>query len=211
MLIKVCGLKYAENIEKISNTEVNFLGFIFYEKSPRNFEISEELVEKINAISITKVGVFVDAPIDFIKSKYDSLGLDYVQLHGSESVSKSRVVQQFSKIIKVFKVETRDDFKATFNYDFADLFLFETKGKLAGGNGEKFNWEILSHYHGSTPFLLSGGIHLKDAPELKKIRHDKLIGVDVNSGFELDFGLKNIELVNEFKEKLNNRTHVQCR
>jgi phosphoribosylanthranilate isomerase len=105
-------------------------------------------------------------------------------------------------VIKVFNVDEKlpDDL---LEYTDADLFLFDTKGEKKGGNGIKFNWEILEDYRGSTPFLLSGGIHLKDLDTILEIKHPKLAGIDVNSGFEIEAGLKNIELLKELKARTN--------
>ncbi len=203
MKLKVCGLKNQCNIADLSKEELDYMGFIFYDKSPRVVELSENLIEEINLLKTKKVGVFVNSKIDLIKSLCSKLNLDYVQLHGNESPQFVKEVQKFVKIIKVFKIESKEDLNETKSYDFADLFLFDTKGKYAGGNGEKFNWEILKSYDGQVPFLLSGGIHLKDINNLELINHSLLVGVDINSGFELDYGLKNIDLVREFREKLN--------
>jgi len=91
------------------------------------------------------------------------------------------------------------------SFAFADYFLFETKGKLAGGNGVKFNWEILNRYKMDTPFFLSGGIGIDDVDELKRLSHSMLEVIDVNSGFEIEEGLKNIELIKKFKDELPSR------
>jgi phosphoribosylanthranilate isomerase len=114
------------------------------------------------------------------------------------------------KIIKAFSVNEDFQFHKTKPFEgVADYFLFDTKTNLPGGSGEKFNWEILNRYNGDTPFLLSGGISPEDAEEIKKIDHPQLAGIDLNSGFEDEPGLKNIEKLNVFIEEIQSlRTSV---
>lgn len=205
MKIKVCGLTGGHNIEQVSKLEVDYMGFIFYDKSSRCIELTIDLVALINQVSSQKVGVFVDEALNEVVRVKTLLGLDYVQLHGGESVDYCRELQMFTKIIKVFKIDDSFDFGACEAFDFADYFLFETKGKLKGGNGTQFDWNRLQEYDFKTPFFLSGGIGMSDVGSLIKLNHTALHVVDVNSGFELEPGLKNVELIKEFKNELSNR------
>jgi len=205
MKLKVCGLKYPNNINAIQNLNVDLMGFIFYEKSSRNVEFSNDVIKTIVDLKAKKVGVFVNENINEIIRLKVMLKLDYIQLHGTESVEFCKGLHPFSKIIKVFKVDDDFDFNTCKAFGFVDYFLFETKGKLAGGNGVKFNWKILSRYEMNVPFFLSGGIGINEIEDLKKINYPQLAVVDVNSGFEIEVGLKNIELINQFKDELPNR------
>jgi phosphoribosylanthranilate isomerase len=205
MKLKVCGLKHPNNINAIQNLKVDFTGFIFYDKSSRNIELTEDVIQTLNRVTIQKVGVFVNEELNEIKRLKKILGLDYIQLHGNESVEFCRELQVHSKIIKVFKVDDDFDFSECEPFRFADYFLFETKGKLAGGNGVRFNWQILNRYEMNIPFFLSGGIGLTELEDLKKIKHPQLAVVDVNSVFENEPGVKNVELIKYFKNELPSR------
>ena len=205
MKIKVCGLREEGNIKQVVDLSVDFVGFIFYDKSSRNVKLSQGVVKTISGLIIQKVGVFVNENINGIARLKTLLGLDYIQLHGNESVDYCMELQVFSKIIKVFKVDDDFDFKVCEQYQFADYFLFETKGKLEGGNGTKFNWQKLNEYHLSNPFFLSGGIGGEDVSELLSLNHPQLKVVDLNSKFEVSQGLKNIEQLKEFKNELSGR------
>ena len=205
MKLKVCGLKHPNNINAIQNLKVDFTGFIFYDKSSRNIELTEDVVKTIKKLRTQKVGVFVNENLNEIKRLKKLLDLDYIQLHGNESVEFCKDLQVHAKIIKVFKVDDAFDFSQCESFEFSDYFLFETNGKLAGGNGVKFNWKILNRYDLDTPFFLSGGIGVNEIEDLKKIKHPQLAVVDVNSGFEIEAGLKNIELLKQFKDELQSR------
>lgn len=205
MKIKVCGLTNISNVEQISELSVDFVGFIFYDKSSRNIVLNPELIDVVKDVATQKVGVFVNEELNEVIRLKSLLGLDYIQLHGNESPNYCRELQTFSKIIKVFKIDNDFDFSICKKFQFANYFLFETKGKLQGGNGTKFNWDVLKYYDLDVPFFLSGGIRLIDVEEILKINHPALKVVDVNSGFELKPGLKNIKLIKEFRDELSNR------
>jgi phosphoribosylanthranilate isomerase len=205
MKLKVCGLRQPNNCNSIQGLDVDFMGFIFYEKSSSNVELKPDVVKTIVDLKAKKVGVFVNENITEINRLNSLLKLDYIQLHGNESVGFCRELKMHTKIIKVFKVDDHFDFNQCEPFDFVDYFLFETKGKLAGGNGVKFNWELLKHYKLNLPFFLSGGIGLKELEDLRNVSHPMLEVVDVNSGFEIEPGLKNVELLKQFKDELPSR------
>jgi phosphoribosylanthranilate isomerase len=105
--------------------------------------------------------------------------------------------------IKAFNIAAREDLEATAPYEgLADYFLFDTKGKCVGGNGEKFDWSVLSSYRGETPFLLSGGIGPDDAERVKAFRHPKCVGIDLNSRFEISPAVKDINKLKTFLQSL---------
>nr|WP_026705894.1 phosphoribosylanthranilate isomerase [Flavobacterium soli] len=187
-------MKYPENIAEVSKLQPDFLGFIFWEKSPRFFDVE---IPKLPD-SIQKVGVFVDASLEEIRSKKKQYNLNIIQLHGNETVDFcSNLKQDDILIIKVFSIDDTFDFTALEPFeDVCDYFLFDTKGKMPGGNGTTFNWELLKKYNSKKSLFLSGGIGIE---EIIKIKHLNLpiYAIDLNSKFEIEPGLKNIEQLQE--------------
>jgi len=203
MKLKVCGMRSVENIAELIKLNPDFIGFIFHEKSPRNVvEFPLVSIPK----NIKKTGVFVDKLLEFIQEKAQQFGLDYIQLHGNETPKYcDELKTKGFKLIKAFNINAAFDFEQTKAYEqYCDFFLFDAFGKQAGGNGITFNWNLLQNYKGNTPFLLSGGINNTMADELLAFKHKQYQGIDINSGFELAPALKNIEMIKEFKAKLNN-------
>jgi phosphoribosylanthranilate isomerase len=231
--IKVCGMRDAENIHQLFQLPIDYIGFIFYEKSARYVELIPDLTaidgvilnHPVNGLRIKKVGVFVNANLDFLLEKVEKFGLNVVQLHGKETPqyieelriknSKLRAndVEKVSKdssfiihysslnieIWKVFSVDDSFDFKETKPFEgLVDKFLFDTKTPLHGGSGQKFDWNVLNNYHGHTPFFLSGGISAADTEGVKNIQHPQFYGVDVNSKFEISPALKDVQMLEKF-------------
>ncbi len=199
MIIKVCGMREADNIREVEMLGIDMMGFIFWPKSSRFASQRPDYLPK----NVKRVGVFVDEDPEQVKRLADDYGLDYIQLHGQESPS---YIFQLGglHIIKVFNISTAEDLLQAQPYEgIVDYFLFDAKGKSVGGNGEKFNWDVLSAYNGSTPFLLSGGIGPDDATNVKAFHHPKCIGIDLNSRFELSPGLKDVAKLKEFMFNLN--------
>ena len=194
-------MRNSENISALMTLKPDYIGFIFYAQSKR-FVADFPKIE-IPA-SVKKVGVFVNETVDEIIEKANQYKLDFVQLHGNETAEFcEKLSVKKIKIIKAFSVDENFDFSAIKPFEnYISLFLFDTKGKNYGGNGIKFNWDLLQNYKGKTPFLLSGGITKNDATEIKKIKHPAFLGIDINSGFELESGLKNIKEIKEFKNRL---------
>lgn len=208
MKVKVCGLKYTINVQEICDLSQDYAGFIFVAASPRNVSYSPALMLAMNKLKCKKVGVFVNAPTYFIKAKAELFDLDVVQLHGDESSNQIEALAKDYEVIKAFSVDDNFDFNLE-AYESADYFLFDTKGRKRGGNGTKFNWDILQYYKGKTPFFLSGGINPEDAEEILKIDHPKFAGIDVNSGFEIEPGLKNVNGLKAFMKVLNEKKHTK--
>ncbi len=217
--IKICGMKNPKNIREAAALHPDYLGFIFYEKSPRNFQGEIPEIDP----NIKKTGVFVNAPVNFIIAKVEKYKFQAIQLHGNETPefcaelkaalneTKSYKNPDSTEIIKVFSIKDEFDFNRLNTFEGkVDYFLFDSKGKNKGGNGITFNWEVLKDYPSSTPFFLSGGIGLEEVEQiaefqtyLKKIGKEKLlVAIDVNSRFEIEPGVKNIEHLALFKKNL---------
>lgn len=201
-------MKYLENIQEVAALQPDYLGFIFYEKSKRNFEgIIPEIPN-----SIKKTGVFVNESIENIKTKVSKYDLDAIQLHGDETVEYiSKLTQELNaqiEIIKVFGIKDQFDFEILRPYEeVVDYFLFDTKGKERGGNGITFDWTVLKNYTLTKPFFLSGGIGLEQVKEIQEIRKSNLpiYALDVNSQFEMNSGLKSVSKLKQFKSELNGK------
>jgi phosphoribosylanthranilate isomerase len=196
--IKICGMKHPENILEVGALLPDYMGFIFWEKSARYFDgIIPELPK-----SIHKVGVFVNATSEEILEKIEKHGLQAVQLHGNESVEfceylKKNLPKEID-VIKVFSILDTFDFAVLKPFEsVCDYFLFDTKGKLPGGNGTTFDWKVLEKYPSTKPFFLSGGIGIEEMDAANEILKTNLpiYAIDVNSKFEIEPGLKNIELL----------------
>ncbi len=206
MKLKVCGMRDTANIEALVSLKPDFIGFIFYEKSPRYVgeELDEEFVRGIPS-SIKKVGVFVNSNPDHIINMVKQYDLQYVQLHGNEMPDFCRVLRQKGvNIIKSFAVDNDFNFAMLNNYKpFCDLFLFDTKGELHGGNGVAFDWSILRDYDGEKPFFLSGGISNENISQLLAIAADvPMYGIDVNSRYETAPGVKDLEKIEMLIDKI---------
>ena len=201
---KVCGLNKRQNILDVIAAGADLIGLIFFDKSPRSVEKGDVDKSFIRELSIKKVGVFVNATEDQVAEIASNYQLDYLQLHGDESPQLCKNLKERGyKILKAVSVFTESDLNQISDYeDKIDYFLFDTKGKNRGGNGVKFDWDILKNYSLKTPFLLSGGISLEDASAVSSLDLDKLEGVDVNSGFESSPGNKKIEEVRAFIENV---------
>lgn len=198
MLIKVCGMREAENIRQVEALGIDWMGFIFYPRSPRF--VGETFIEATSEQPVRRVGVFVNAsPEEMIKTarKYK---LDYLQLHGNESADDCYALQKRGfALIKAFSIASEKDLEKTADYEGrVDYFLFDTKCEGYGGSGKQFDWSVLAAYKGSTPFLLSGGIRPESLEALLHFHHPRLAGIDLNSGFETAPGMKDVAKLKGF-------------
>lgn len=216
MQVKVCGMRSLENIAAMKALPIDYMGFIFYKDSPRDASNAEGLQEALSDENwdsdIKRVGVFVDVEIDAVFHHVHDYSLDFVQLHGSESPEYCRTLldlwgatsMRSAKIIKAFSIGDASDFEQVQAYETqCSLFIFDTKGKNKGGNGTKFDWNLSENYQGIIPFLLSGGIDEDSADAIRALRFPQLAGVDINSRFELEAGLKDVKKVQQFVRELN--------
>ncbi len=198
-------MKFPENIQAVAALKPDFMGFIFYPKSPRYAEPLDNA--SLNALpeSIKKIGIFVNENLENILTIVYNYKLDGVQLHGTELVGMCKELRETGLIvIKAFPIAEAYNFRVTKPYEgVCDYFLFDTKTDAFGGSGVKFNWKMLDEYQGETPFLLSGGIAADDAEAILKIKHSKFAGIDLNSKFEVKPGLKDAELLKGFIKELS--------
>lgn len=213
-------MREAENIRQVAKLDINWMGFIFYSKSPRQFEETghgELTLSPFHSQPLIadrqpgKVGVFVNATPGEMIEKAKFYHLDYLQLHGNESPDICHTLQKrgFS-IIKAFSIATEEDLKQTKEYEGrAEYFLFDTKCSEYGGSGKSFDWSVLAAYNGKTPFLLSGGINSDSVEAIRNFQHPRLAGIDLNSGFEISPGLKNIGKLKIFIDELNRSSKNQ--
>ncbi|MBQ6768216.1 MAG: phosphoribosylanthranilate isomerase [Prevotella sp.] len=198
MLIKVCGMREADNIRAVDALSTDFMGFIFWPHSSRYVAALPACLPQ----RAKRVGVFVDADMADLLQHAAQYGLHAVQLHGHENpayVRQLRASVGQLTVIKAFNIATPNDLEQTVPYEgLADYFLFDTKGPSVGGNGKQFDWTVLNAYNGTTPFLLSGGIGPDDAPRIRSFHHPLLAGIDLNSRFETSPAVKDINQLNNF-------------
>ena len=197
-------MRDAGNIQEVGSLGVDYMGFIFYKHSPRY--VGENFSMPSLPASTKRVGVFVDEPADVIARKVEQFKLDLVQLHGNEQPEVCAALREMNVgVIKTFSAGDDMDFKITAPYHgVADYFLFDTKGKYFGGNGNAFNWDLLQGYDQVTPFFLSGGLTKENIAGVKEISELNIHALDVNSGVEISAGLKDIRKVREVKHSLEN-------
>lgn len=205
MKLKVCGLKNQINIEEIMQLSIDYMGFIFYKKSPRFIDtnLSFDFMRTIPK-HIEKVGVFVNENSYSIYNKIAHYDLDIVQLHGEETPELCAELKSYAKVMKAFQMNDDFDFKQLEKYiPVVDYFLFDTQTVLYGGSGISFNWQLLDDYKFNKPFFLSGGIGLESSIQISQFKHTQLHGIDINSKFEIEPGLKETEKIKQFILKLN--------
>ena len=210
-------MRDADNIRDISALGVDMIGLIFYPPSPRYVQqfssgagIIPDYAPDMGKTPL-RVGVFVDDMPQNIVTRVYNYKLDYIQLHGNEpreTLENLRAtidpdIKPNIKIIKAISVSSAEDINKYKEYvGAADLFLFDTKCKTVGGSGEQFDWQVLQAYDGDVPFLLSGGIGPDDAERARNFHHPKCIGIDLNSKFEIEPALKDVEKLKQFLVKV---------
>ena len=236
MIIKVCGMREPENIRAVASLGIDLMGFIFYPSSSRFVQMisscagiipdySEERLTEAKRVGNKceeggsvqdgnlpkRVGVFVDDMPQNIVTRVYNYALDYVQLHGNETVEMIDNLRRTIdpdihpniKIIKALSVSSEESLQACKQYEgHVDMFLFDTRCDSYGGSGEQFDWKVLASYDGHTPFLLSGGIGPEDASRIKAFSHPQFAGIDLNSKFETAPALKDVEKLKTFIQEI---------
>jgi len=203
--LKVCGLTKLNQIKELIDLKVDFLGFIFYEKSPRYVlnHLSLEEIAEINHQG--KVGIFVNEELDKIVEISEKAKLNFIQLHGDETedfISELRnKLNPEIGIIKVFRIgnQSSDELQKALNQQLTTInyLLFDTDSKAFGGTGKTFDWNILNDIEIPIPYFLSGGISNENINQLKTINHQPF-SLDINSKFEIEAGNKDLEKIKEF-------------
>ena len=221
-MIKVCGMREAENIRAVEALGVDLVGFIFYDKSSRYVGMlpsragnTPDYVAPSLAAGASpgRVGVFVDDMAQNIITRVYTFDLDYVQLHGAETplfIDNLRAtvdpdIHPGIKIIKTLSINSSKDFGRWRIYkNHVDMLLFDAKCATRGGSGEKFDWSLLDAYDGDIPFLLSGGIGPEDAAAVGAVSHPMFAGIDLNSRFETAPALKDVGRLSKFINEIRN-------
>lgn len=211
MKLKVCGMREVDNIREVAALKPDFMGFVFYVPSPRYAgALNADVVRRLPA-EIKRVGVFVNERMEEMERLADLYGFDYLQLHGNESPELvTRLRRDGYRVIKAISVSADDSEQTppcklmTARYE-PDLFLFDTKTPKMGGAGVHFDWNILRDYEEETPYLLSGGLTTDDLPAIRALNDPRLIGMDVNSKFELSPGVKDVEKIKDLKNIIDSQ------
>lgn len=208
MNIKVCGITEMKQLQQLDGLNIDFAGLIFYKESPRYIgdKISKKDLKKAD-LDLKIVGVFVNPEMIEVLDAIDEYGLDAVQLHGDESPEMCEDLSSEVEVIKAFRVTANEDIdKLVAPYDaVCDYYLFDTGGGREGafgGTGQQFDWSILTKAKIEKPFFLSGGISVDDAVKIKAFKHPDFFGVDINSRFEKEPGVKDMGAVLQFKQAL---------
>jgi phosphoribosylanthranilate isomerase len=200
MIVKVCGMRDADNVRAVEQLPIDWMGFIFYPHSKRYVATADYLPERCR-----RVGVFVDATQQEILDAVHRYGLKGIQLHGSESpefcdaLRKALWPDPGMILLKAFNIGSQADVETTKRYEgLCDYYLFDTPGPSHGGTGRSFDWSLLMSYTGNTPFLLSGGLGPDSIVKLRTLRHPRWCGVDLNSKFETAPAMKNVDVLRQF-------------
>jgi phosphoribosylanthranilate isomerase len=210
MKIKLCGFTELEPLKFAISCGCDFVGFVFYEKSPRylNIESAKFLFSNIIDDDVQKVSVLVNPSLDFLKQLNDNLDIDFWQFHGDENVEFLEKVKSFFpkiKIIKAFRISCKEDLQNVNQFNFvADLFLFDNK---IAGSGNYFDWEILKNFHHQKEWFLSGGLNIDNICQALEVTRAKML--DISSGIEIIKGKKSKELINELMSFLKQNISVQ--
>lgn len=224
LTIKVCGMRDADNIRAVERLGIDWTGFVFWQGSPRyvsqirsragiipDYSSIGESPEKGGTVYPKRVGVFVDDMPQNIITRVVNYNLDIIQLHGSESPvmidNLRRTIGQDIhagiRIMKTVSVKDKEDVRRYKEYEgHVDYFLFDTRTPLMGGSGDKFDWDVLEEYDGNVPFLLSGGIGPDDAERVRGFSHPQFLGIDLNSRFETEPAMKDVDKLRKFIEAL---------
>ena len=208
MKIKVCGITQVDQLLQLDELGIDYAGLIFYQHSPRYVlnKLRSEDVKK-EETGIQKVGVFVNASEEDIRTQVELYGLDVVQLHGNETPSFCKHISDHVSVIKAFRINKKNELNIDWMIkpfeEFCDFYLFDTGNEKAyGGTGEKFDWDILQSNQINKPFFLSGGIGLADIEKIKAFHHAFLYAFDINSMVEVEPGIKDIEEIKKFMDEL---------
>lgn len=204
MKLKVCGITQPEQLLALEAMGVHFAGFIFYRASKRYAGMSPGLKRQTRDAQIQRVGVFVDAAIEEILQTAKEFHLQLVQLHGEESPAFCAELRKHLPVIKAIAMNGQVNLDEVLDRygSSCDYFLFDTKTDQKGGSGQKFDWHLLDGHPIGKKFFLSGGIGPADVAAINGFSHACLWGIDINSRFETEPGIKNLGQVKIFMEDI---------
>lgn len=204
MKIKVCGMRYSSNVAAVAEVYPDYMGFIFYPPSPRDCSgMSTSVVGQLPE-SVTPVAVTVNMGDDSILALAGRYGFNTVQLHGDETPDQCRGLRERGlTVFKAIGIKDESSLEDALAYEGnVDMFVFDTSSASRGGTGKKFDWDLLGNYKGQTPFLLSGGLGPEDVERVRNLRHEKFVGIDLNSRFETAPALKDAALLKNFFKQI---------
>lgn len=206
LALKICGMREPRNIAEVAALAPDYMGFIFYDRSPRYAGTLSPGTLRLLSDSVRKVGVFVDPSVEYAEKTIERYGLDLVQLHGHETTEVCRSIREKCPVIKAFRLRRETDLDIAGEYvDVCNYFLFDTPTEGFGGSGRQFDWSVLEEFESPLPFFLSGGIGPDDTERIRTFGHPALSVVDVNSRFEIEPGLKDVASLRKFMRDLNLR------
>ena len=206
--IKICGITNLACMKAAIDSEVEYIGLVFFNKSPRHvsFNNTKNLLKirnnysKIVALTVDPDDILLSQIMDFIKP-------DLIQLHGQETPERCEEIKsKFDiSIIKGIGIKNKQQLaisKAEFELVSDILLLDAPSSDLPGGNGNSFNWNILRDYNFKKKWMLAGGINLSNVKDALETANPPVI--DVSSGVEVKKGIKSPELIKEFVAKCRN-------
>lgn len=206
MKIKVCGITNVEQLKALQELGIDYAGMIFYEKSKRNIgeQVNSQL-SMVNQLTIDRVGVFVNAEMEVVLKAIKDFSLKAVQLHGDETDEYCLDLMDKVEVIKVFRIADQQDLDSLVVpfQEVCHYYLFDTDTAAYGGSGKQFDWQVLEKAAINKPFFLSGGIGLEDVERVKNFQHPYFYAVDVNSRFEIEPGVKDMNQIARFVKELN--------
>jgi phosphoribosylanthranilate isomerase len=205
MKVKVCGLTIMEQMQAMQELGVDYAGMIFYEKSKR-FVGTKFTNQKsaVNSLIISRVGVFVNAEMEVVEQAITDYQLTSIQLHGDETDEYCLELMDKVDVVKVFRIADQKDIDTLVDpyQEVCHYYLFDTDTSAYGGSGQQFDWSILEKAAINKPFFLSGGIGPEDVNKIKAFKHPYFYAIDVNSRFEIEPGIKDIDKLKHFINEL---------
>lgn len=199
--IKICGITNTEDALCAVEAGADALGFVFYEKSPRNVtpEVAKQIVTKLPPFVIT-VGLFVNTAPEKIKAIMALTGLDTVQLHGDEMPADCSLAPY--RVIKAVRVKNADSLVGISAYNVSALLLDAWSDDQYGGSGESFDWQLAKQFTAQVPLILAGGLNPDNIAQA--ITMVKPYAVDVSSGVEISPGRKDHQKIKQFIQQVKN-------
>ena len=206
--IKVCGINDQISMDAAINNSVDYVGLVFYKESPRNISISNAKILIRNRPEITKVvALTVNPSDDFLLEIKKNIEPDFIQLHGEEGPNRCKDIREKFNIpiIKGIGIENDMNIKYLIEpyEEICDILILDAPSKeLPGGNGKKFDWEILKNHKSKKKWMLAGGLNINNITEAIYIT--KPPAIDISSGLEKDKGTKDPQLIKDFVFKCRN-------